>query len=249
MALALAWPAVGQHVDRPGLDVVAYYDENDIVKQAYRESPYFLELTGSWKQRATDSSVVYTKKIEAEKSWKDYLVYLNTRCGRACRVYVNDKEVGYGDDSRHWNTFLLNKYLKYGKTNTLSIEAMKNPAGALLEDSTIGVGLNGEPYIMFKNDPNVHDIGLTADYDAATQSGTLSVDATIFNSSRKGKYYVEVEVWDPDGRQLDRMGRWALFDKRTEESVDISRTWSGVEPWSAETPSLYTAVVLSLIHI
>ena len=243
MALALAWPAVGQHVDRPGLDVVAYYDENDIVKQAYRESPYFLELTGSWKQRATDSSVVYTKKIEAEKSWKDYLVYLNTRCGRACRVYVNDKEVGYGDDSRHWNTFLLNKYLKYGKTNTLSIEAMKNPAGALLEDSTIGVGLNGEPYIMFKNDPNVHDIGLTADYDAATQSGTLSVDATIFNSSRKGKYYVEVEVWDPDGRQLDRMGRWALFDKRTEESVDISRTWSGVEPWSAETPSLYTAVV------
>lgn len=85
MALALTWPAVGQHVDRPGLDVVAYYDENDIVKQAYRESPYFLELTGSWKQRATDSSVVYTKKIEAEKSWKDYLVYLNTRCGRACR--------------------------------------------------------------------------------------------------------------------------------------------------------------------
>lgn len=243
MVLASALTAAAQHVDRPGLDVVAYYNESDILKQAYRESPYYMELTGSWKQRQTDSSVVYTRQLDVEKAWKDYLVYLNARCGRACRVYVNDKEVGYGDDSRHWNAFLLDKFLKYGKPNKLTIEALKNPVGALLEDSTIGVGLNGEPYIMFKNDPCVQDIGLTADYEAQTQSGTLSVDAQIFNSRRKGRFYVEVEVWDPSGRQLDRMGRWVVFDKRSEEAVDISRTWGGVEPWSAESPSLYTAVV------
>ncbi len=243
MVLASTLTAAAQHVDRPGLDVVAYYNESDILKQAYRESPYYLELSGSWKQRQTDSSVIYTRQLDVEKAWKDYLVYLNARCGHACRVYINDKEVGYGDDSRHWNAFLLDKFLKYGKANKLTIEAMKNPAGALLEDSTIGVGLNGEPYIMFKTDPCVQDLGITADYEALTQSGTLTVDAEIFNSRRKGRFYVEVEVWDPSGRQLDRMGRWVIFDKRTEESVDISRTWGGVEPWSAESPSLYTAVV------
>ena len=202
-----------------------------------------MELTGSWKQRRTDSSIVYTRQIEVDRVWKDYMVFLNVRCGRACRVYINDKVVGYADDSRNWNEFLLDKYLKYGKFNTLAIETIKHPQGALLEDTAIAVGLNGEPYILFKTDPGVSDIGLTADYDALTASGTLTVDASVFNSRHKGRYYVEVEVWDPQGRQLDRMGRWVIFDKRTEEQVDISRTWPDVEPWSAESPSLYTVVV------
>lgn len=243
MALGLATAVAAQHVDRPGIDVVAYYDEDDITGLSYRESPYYLELSGSWKQRQTDSSIVYTRQIDVEKTWKDYSVYLCTRCGRACRVYLNDKEVGYADDSRHWNTFLLSRQLKYGKPNKLTVEALKNSAGALLEDSTIGVGLNGEPFIMFKTDPCVIDLSLMADFDALTQSGTLSVDAQVFNSRKKGRYYVEVEVWGPDGRQMDRMGRWVVFDKRTEETVDLCRTWGGVEAWSAESPSLYTAVV------
>lgn len=235
--------SVAQPVAVPRSSVVAYDDDGAVEKLAYRESPYYMELTGSWKQRRTDSSVVYTRQIEVDRVWKDYMVFLNVRCGRACRVYINDKVVGYADDSRNWNEFLLDKYLKYGKFNTLAIEAIKHPQGALLEDTSIAVGLNGEPYILFKTDPGVSDIGLTADYDAITMSGTLTVDASVFNSRHKGRYYVEVEVWDPQGRQLDRMGRWVIFDKRTEEQVDISRTWPDVEPWSAESPSLYTVVV------
>lgn len=227
----------------PRSNVVPYDDEDAIAKLDYRSSPYYLELAGSWKQQKTDSSVVYSRQIDVGKTWRDYLVYLNVRCGRACRVFVNDKEVGYGDDSRHWNEFLLGKYLKYGKANTLTIEALKTPRGALLEDSTIAVGLNGEPYILFKNDPCVADYTVTGDYEPASAMGTLTVSADIFNSNRKGKYYLEVEVWDPHGRQLDRMGRWVIFDNRSDETVEISRTWGGVEPWNAEVPVLYTVVV------
>ena len=241
--LTVPFVSVAQPVAVPRSNVVAYDDDGAIEKLAYRESPYYMELTGSWKQRRTDSSVIYTRQIEVDRVWKDYLVYLNVRCGRACRVYINDKVVGYADDSRNWNEFLLNKYLKYGKFNTLAIEALKHPQGALLEDTSIAVGLNGEPYILFKSDPGVSDMCLTADYDALTASGTLTVDARIFNSRRKGRCYVEVEVWDPQGRQLDRMGRWVVFDKRDEEPVDISRSWPDIEPWSAENPALYTVVV------
>ena len=241
--VAVPLVSVAQPVAVPRSNVVAYDDDGAVEKLAYRESPYYMELTGSWKQRRTDSSVVYSRQVEVDRVWKDYLVFLNVRCGRACRVYINDKEVGYAEDSRNWNEFQLNKYLKYGKFNTLAIEALKHPQGALLEDTAITVGLNGEPYILFKSDPGVCDMGLSADYDALTLSGTLTVDASVFNSRHKGRYYVEVEVWDPQGRQLDRMGRWVVFDKRTEEQVDISRTWSDIEPWSAESPSLYTVVV------
>ncbi|MBQ8703670.1 MAG: chitobiase/beta-hexosaminidase C-terminal domain-containing protein [Bacteroidales bacterium] len=224
-------------------NVVAYYEESAIEKQAYRESPYYMELTGSWQQRQTDSSILYTRQLEAERTWKDYLVYLNVRAGRAVRVLLNDKVIGYGDDSRHWNEFLLSRELRYDRDNKLTIEALKHPKGALLEDTALQVGLNGEPFILFKNDPNVADFSLVADYDASTATGVFSLAAGIYCGKRKGKYYLEVEVWDPKGRSLDRMGRWVVFNGRSEETVDISRSWLNVQPWSAEEPSLYTAVV------
>lgn len=222
---------------------VAFDDEKQIARDAWRESPYYMELAGTWRQKNTDSSVLYTKQLDVERTWKDYRVYLNVRCGHACRVYLGGKVVGYADDSRQWNEFLLTPFLKYGKQNTIVVEAMKHPVGALLEDSAISVGLNGTPFILFRNDPEVSDLGLTADYDAAFGSGTLTVDATLVNSSRKGRYYLEVELLDSKGHQVDRMGRWVIFNKSSEEKTDLSRTWPGVQPWSAETPALYTAVV------
>ena len=224
-------------------NVTPYYDENGVAKEAYRESPYYMELTGSWQQRQTDSSVCYIRQVEVEKSWKDYLVYLNVRAGRAVRVSVNGKEVGYADDSRHWNEFLLTSSLRYDRANTLVIETLHQGQGALLEDATLSVGLNGEPYLIFKNDPNVSDFTLTADYDAASTTGILSVSANVFCGKHKGKYYLEVEIWDPRGRSFDRMGRWVVFNGRSEETVDISRSWAGVSSWNAETPNLYTAVI------
>ena len=218
-------------------------EERSIAREAWRESPYYMELAGTWRQKNTDSSVLYTRQLDVERTWKDYRVYLNVRCGHACRVYLGGKEVGYADDSRQWNEFLLTPFLKYGKANTLVVEALKHPTGALLEDSAIAVGLNGTPFILFRNDPEVSNLGLSADYDAALGTGTLTVDATIFNSSRKGRYYLEVELVDPKGHQVDRMGRWVIFNKSSEEKTDISRTWPDVQPWTAERPALYTAVV------
>lgn len=222
---------------------VAFDDEKQLIREAYRESPYYMDVAGTWRQKNTDSSVLYTKQIDVERTWKDYRVYLSARCGHACRLYVGGKEVGFADDSRQWNEFFISPYLKYGKPNTIVIEAMKRPVGALLEDSNIAVGLNGTPFLLFRNDPELADLGIVSDYDAALGAGTLTVDATLFNSSRKGRYYIEVEVLDPKGHQLDRMGRWVVFAKTSEEKTDISRTWPGVLPWSADNPALYTAIV------
>ena len=133
--------------------------------------------------------------------------------------------------------------MRYDRDNSLTIETLKQSKGALLEDSSLSVGLNGEPFILFKNDPNVADFTLVADYDASGATGLFSLSANIYCGKRKGKYYLEVEVWDPKGRSLERMGRWVVFNGRSEESVDISRSWPGVQPWTAETPNLYTAVI------
>lgn len=225
-------------------NVIPYYDEASLTKDAYRESPYYMELTGTWQQRQTDSSVLYTRQLDVERSWKDYRVYLNIRAGRAVRVMLNGKVLGCGEDSRHWNEFLLKpELLRFDRENSLTIETMKQSQGALLEDSSLSIGLNGEPYLVFKSDPNVSDYTLVADYDAANATGVFTLSADVYCGKRKGKFYLDVEVWDPRGRTLDRMGRWVVFNGKSEESVDISRSWANVMPWSAEQPNLYTVVV------
>lgn len=224
-------------------EVTPYYDDASVERLDYRNSPYFMELSGSWRPQLTDSSVRYTREVEAEKSWKDYRVYLNVRAGRGVRVFVNDREIGSADDSRHWNEFLISSALRYDRTNTITVEALKQPQGALLEDASLRVGLNGDPYLLFKNDPNVADYTVVADYDAASSTGTLTVTASVFYGKKKGKYYLETELLDPKGHSFDRMGRWVVFNGRNEETVDISRSWAGVTPWSAESPTLYTLIV------
>lgn len=224
-------------------NVIPYYDEAGIEKNAYRQSPYYMELGGNWKQKHTDTSTIYTRQIDVDKGWRDFKIYLNVRAGHGVRVTLNGKEIGYADDSRCWNEFLLNERLRYGKQNTLGIETLKCTRGSLLEDTANYFGLNGEPYIVFKNDPNISDITLVVDYDAQAQTGSLILGTKVFCGKRKGKYYVEVELWSPDGRRFDRMGRWVVFNGKNEETVDITRSWNEVEPWSAERPTLYTAVV------
>lgn len=224
-------------------NVVAYDNENALEKLLYRESPFYLELSGAWKQQRTDSSIIYSRQIDVEKTWKDYLVFLNVRAGRACRVSIDNKVVGFSDDSRHWNEFQLDKFLKYGKLNTLTIETLKRSQGALLEEDDIALGLNGTPYILFKSDPGIADMTIVPSFNPMASTGSLTVEVLVNNSSRKGKYYVEVEIWNPKGHILDKMGRWVVFNQKNEEPVELTRSWSAVEPWSAETPALYTAVV------
>lgn len=224
-------------------NVVPFDDENDIINSNYTNSPFFLDLEGSWSHEETDSSHLYSYQLDVEKVWKEFLVFLNVRCGRACRVSLDDKVVGIADDSRQWNEFNISAFLRYGKKNTLTIEALKRSQGALLESDSQMVGLNGIPFLVFKGNPSIADIALNADYDALSASGTLSLDISVFNAYKKGKYYLEVEVWDPQGHTFDRMGRWIVFDKTSDATVDLSRSWPSVAPWSAESPTLYTAVL------
>ncbi len=224
-------------------NVTPYYDESAIEKNSYRNSPYYMELAEGWHRSVTDSSIRYERQLDVEKEWRDFRIYLNVRASRGVRVTLNGTEVGTAGDSRHWNEFLLDPYLRYGRLNTLVVETLNQSQEALLETISQPLGLNGNPYLLFKNDPNVSDFTLVSDYDAASGSGTLTLAADIYCGKRKGKYYLEVELWDPKGHSFDRMGRWVVFNGRNEESLDISRTWTTIEPWNAENPVLYTAVI------
>ena len=234
--------ALAQSPEAPHANVAAYDNESAIGNLAYRQSPYYMELNGTWRMHQTDSTMVYTQLLYADKSWKDYHTQLYVRCGHGCRVYVNHKLVGQSLDSRHWSEFGLDKFLKYGKNCILEIEALKASDGALLDDPRIETGLSGHPYLLFKSDPGISDLNIDADYDAAGQRGILNAQVTVSANRGKGRYYVEAELTSPQGKRLDRMGKWVVFDGDNLATVELNRSWTTVEPWTGESPKLYTAV-------
>ena len=286
-----------QHKLYPRSNVIPYGNENDIEKNNYTSSPYYINLAGTWRMdlkssfnsRPTNMEqkdfsaqnwstvsvpdgcwkegrkkvqspriknaldlpnsgnyvATYSREFEVPKSWKGYRAYLNLQAKSAYYVWVNQEYVGYSEDSRDISEFDLTEHLRYGKTNNIVIQVLSVSDGSLLEsqyERTVN-GITADPFIVLKPSVNVMDYKITADYDTPSQSGNFLVQLDIFNANKKGQYYVEVEIWDPKGRQLDKMGRWTVFDKKNEVEMKLERSFAGVKPWSDETPNMYTMVV------
>lgn len=285
-----------QHKLYPRANVIPYSNENDIEKNKYTSSPYYVDLNGSWRAVTTDYSgrpqqmekkdfstqtwsveqvpsahwlsgkktvqsprpknnaeipqsgnyvTTYSREFEVPKTWKGYNAYLNLQAKSAYYIWLNQEYVGYSEDSRDISEFDLTPHLRYGKNNTLVIQVVGTSDGSLLESQYARSfnGITSDVFIVLKPSANVMDYRLTATYEPQNGMGTLSTKLNIFNVAKKGQYYVEVEVWDPKGHQVDKMGRWTVFDKKNEVELNLERSVAGVAPWSDETPNMYTLVI------
>lgn len=187
----------------------------------------------------------YCRSFEIPKSWSGYEVYLQMQAKSAYYVWVNQQYVGYSEDSRAYSEFNLTKHLKVGKPNTIAIQVIGMSDGGFMEMAQVRelCGITDSMFLLLKTPVNVQDYAIAANYESATGFGSLAVTTNIRNTYKKGQYYVEVEVWNPNGKVLDKMGKWVVFDKKIEAPVTIRREFGGVKPWTAETPQLYTCVV------
>lgn len=286
-----------QHKLYPRANVVPYADENGIEKNLYRQSPYYVSLSGEWRfnlqsdfgsrpsnieqkdfsaqgwatarvpsaewkdgkrtaqapQLKSTTQMVgnqnyvatYYREFEVPKEWKNYQVYLNLQAKSAVYIWVNQEYAGYSEDSRDLSEFEITKHLKLGKTNNIIVQVLSASDGSMLETNYARTfnGITDDVFLLLKPMVNIMDYKVLADYNAETKFGAFSVNLDVFNAYKKGQYYVEVEIWRPDGKQLDKMGRWMVFDKKNEATLRLERDFGGVQPWSAETPNLYTLVV------
>lgn len=187
----------------------------------------------------------YYRNLDVPKSWKEYKAYLNIQARSAFYVWVNHEYAGYSEDSRDISEFDITKHLKPGKPNSIVVQVIGTTDGNLLE-SQYARSLNGitsTPFIILKPVVDIMDYKILADYNNGSKMGSLTVDIDVYNEMKKGQYYVEMEVWDTKGHQVEKMGRWTVFDKKNELTMKMERSIAEVEPWSAETPNMYTIVL------
>lgn len=187
----------------------------------------------------------YCRVIDIPKNWSGCQVFLQMQARSAYYVWVNQEYVGFSEDSRAYSEFNLTEHIRFGKPNTIVIQVISTSDGSLMEmsqDRSI-MGITDSVFLMLKPSVNVQDYTISANYSSATNTGSFSIATNIENITRKGQYYVEVELWNPKGKVLEKMGRWVVFDKKKEISITQERDFVGILPWTAETPNLYTAVV------
>ena len=226
---------------QPRANIVSYDDENAIEHLCYDDSPYYLSVMEDWDESENNTPTEYSQTFEFPKDWRDYRVFFRFQASPGYGFYVDDKLVGFSRDAGAVTEFDITDLVRFGKSNRLSLRFNQEESQPYLE--AVGFGLTGDCAILLKPLLNVQDYSLKADYESASSVGIYTLETDLYNHRRKGKAYLELEIWDPKGQQVEKLGKWCFFDNRNETAQTISSSLPSVLPWTAETPRLYTAVI------
>lgn len=200
--------------------------------------------TGRITHQGNKSAVLY-RSFDVDESWRWHTAVLRMQGRSAYHVWVNRQYVGYAEDSRAVNEFDITKYLRFGKTNNIAVQLVGLSTGSLLE-SNYDPRLNGitdDVAITFYPEVYIDDYAVHADYNAANHSGQFALDAMLMSSYTRARFYLEVELWNPQGHEAAKMGKWIVLDKRNGTTAHVEYTLKDVLPWSAERPARYTVVL------
>ncbi len=181
----------------------------------------------------------YRRTFDLPANWKGQEVFFHVGSATSnLFLWVNGKYVGYSEDAKDAAEFNITKYLKPGK-NLVAMQVMRWCDGSYLEDQDFWrfTGIAREVYLYARPKSHIQDITIKQDYQDG--KGFFGIDVQFVNANPKD---VEVELMEDDQEDV-------IFDvayKDNSRGNHVIREWAEpveVEPWSAETPKLYTLYV------
>ena len=177
----------------------------------------------------------YHRTFTVPQSWAGRDVFLNL-CGTksGTYVYVNGREVGYGEDSKSLHRYNITEYLKPGE-NELFLKIYRYTAASYLEDQDFWriSGIERDVYLSSEKSHTGFDFSVISTLDEDLKTG-------IFKLRMRSKAPVEVfyELLDKDGKAVAD----AIFEF-SGSMATVTDTIPSVRLWSAETPELYTLLL------
>lgn len=227
----------------PRANVVSYEDENAIEKLRYEQSPNYLPMDDGWTEEVADGHKVWSQQYDIPKEWRDSRIFIRLHLSPGYGFYIGNTLIGVSHDAVAATEFDISGQVRFGKSMTFAIQFVAEDDSWHLDLPSDKEGITGSCAVLRKPLLNVQDYTITTSYSPADQSGEYTLDADLFNAKKKGRAFLEVEIWDPQGHQVDKTGKWVFFGKCSDASQLITSTLSKVQPWNAEVPRLYTLVV------
>lgn len=157
-------------------------------------------------------------------------------------VWVNGTYCGYSQGSNTDAEFDITGAIREGENN-ISARVYRWCDGSYLEGQDMWhlSGIHRDVYLVAKPKAFVSDHYITSSLSNDATSGSMSVDLTLDNRDNTTvSKTVTVTLLDPQGKQVASQD--ATFAKASTQTVTFS-SLSGLQPWSAEKPNLYTVAV------
>ena len=192
----------------------------------------------------------YVRFFDLPQGWEKQRTFIHFGgIYSAAFVYLNGHYVGYTQGANNVAEFDLSKLVRPGR-NRLAVQVFRWSDGSYLEcqDMFRMSGIFRDVCLYVTPKVSVRDHYITADLTPASgyKDGQLNVELTLDNRDcLAGRKQLVVRLLDPQGRVVGETERNLAFARtKTTSRLNVAIPVKGVEPWTAETPNLYTVHVV-----
>lgn len=183
----------------------------------------------------------YVHEFTVPENWKGMDVIMDFEgVESAFYLWINGKMVGYSEDSRLPAHFNISKFLKKGR-NRLAMKVFRFSDGSYLEDQDYWKysGIERNVFIQARPKSRMNDYVLGNKLINQYKDGNFTLDVNMLNPQKGQK--VEVKVLSATGKSLFKQIQGITSPADT--LIHFEKLLKSVQPWSAESPYLYTLVI------
>ncbi|MDE5684795.1 MAG: beta-galactosidase, partial [Muribaculaceae bacterium] len=163
-----------------------------------------------------------------------------------CAVWVNGRFAGYSQGANNVAEFDISALARPGD-NQLSVKVYRWCDGSYLEAQDMWrlSGIHRDVYLYATPRTFVRDHYITVGNQSADgTAGTLDVAVELDNRDGKAAdKTVKVELYDADRRLVAETSKTVRFKDKNKTVHLATKPLSGLTPWNAENPYLYSVVV------
>ncbi|MEZ5258630.1 MAG: glycoside hydrolase family 2 TIM barrel-domain containing protein [Ilumatobacteraceae bacterium] len=195
---------------------------------------------------------VYRRSFKVGRGWRAGRIVLHIGGAESVHaVYLNDRFVGYGTDSRLASEYDVADHVVAGD-NHLAIVVMRYSAHSYIEDQDQWwmAGLHRTVVLEARATVGLADLHADADWDQDASTGSLTARATVsFHGAPVAGYRVRAWLESADARRIGAPQVRDVPHRHAAPYVfsgfQAVASWASlkVSPWSAERPNLYRVCV------
>lgn len=191
----------------------------------------------------------YRRTFILPENWSGREVFIQFGAVKsAFYLWINGHKVGYSQDSKlpaEWN---ITPYLKDGE-NVVAAEVYRWSDGSYLEcqDFWRISGIERNVFLYSTPKVRIFDFFAKTDLDSQYKNATLELDVDLRNhveKYRSGNYLVGFGLYDAQNRLVTSDEQAAPVHRKPGLSVTFAKTITNPLKWTAETPHLYTLVII-----
>lgn len=188
----------------------------------------------------------YKRSFTVPEDWEGRRVLIHFGAVKsAFYIWINGNKVGYSQGAKTPAEWDITEFLVPGQ-NTVSLEVYRWSDGSYLEcqDFWRLSGIERDVFLWSAPKVRIRDFWARAGLDSDYRDGTLAVDVDLLNMGSAGSFTVEAQLHDASGQILTKKSNPVKVSGQQNQQLQLAMNVAEPRQWSAESPSLYTLILL-----